>query len=790
VNDQLWVPTASGATGNTYTVSQLLANPSLYYPHNIINPSTFSPASLKLASLFPTTGILDQYGHYIGSGYSTDDDYNEETVRVDYNINDNQRLSARAFLNFFDQPTFSESLFNSNRSWIAHWQSYAGTWTWTASPKIVNSLTGSYSRLYDHSDSGLAQLNGGKGICYSQFIDVSEPANGDCSIESITIGGGYDRGGVPINAQNFNAINRYTWGVTDSLNISEGKHLIVAGVDVLRQWWYEDTDWLALPLVSFSGGPEGQFTGSGFADFLLGDLGSYEQGGGESNEIHQWMIAPYAADQIRLKPNLTLSAGLRYEPWIAPVVAGGRITTYIPGQKSTRYPNAPLGLVFPGDPGVPSAGVASDYHSFFDPRLGIAWQPKALPNTSLRAAIGVFATAMDYANFNHASDLAPFSPTFSFHTGQIVNGSPIPIIPFSNPWSVFAPTGGVSPFPPFSSPGTVPGPSASITTPVTIPDGFAPNFTDGHTYTWNASLQHQFRNDWLVTAAYVGSETDHQSILYNANYGQFFGAGNPQNGAPLNSNFGQVFIVGSPGTANYQAAELTLDKKLAHGLEFTGNYTFAHTIDWFATATSAFTNGVYNPRCLPCNRGNSTLDVPQTFTLDFIYTTPRLAGWNRVARGALGGWEVSGIYSALSGPSTQIYSGVTTSWDNSGTDFPNYAPGYYSVVTHSGEDVVGSGKYYLLKSNFVLPPQGQKGDIGRGPAGLYEAGTNNWDMGLDKNFQFSERYRVQFRWEMYNAFNRPQMGCLDTTWSDNTFGQFSCQGNSPRVMQVALKLYF
>jgi hypothetical protein len=65
-----------------------------------------------------------------------------------------------------------------------------------------------------------------------------------------------------------------------------------------------------------------------------------------------------------------------------------------------------------------------------------------------------------------------------------------------------------------------------------------------------------------------------------------------------------------------------------------------------------------------------------------------------------------------------------------------------------------SGTYYLLKSNFVLPPQGQKGDIGRGPAGLYEAGANNWDIGLDKNIQFSERYRLQFRWEMFNVFNR------------------------------------
>jgi len=790
VNDQLWVANAHGANGEAYTVSQVMADPSLYYAHNYINPSTFNASSVKLANLFPTTGILDQYGHYIGSGYDTDDDYNEETIHADYNISDHQRITGRAFINFFDQPTYSASLFNSNRSWIAHWQSYSGTYTWTLSPRIVNNLTGSYSRLFDNSGSGLAKLYSGKGICYSQFIQTSDPANGDCSIESIGIGGGYDRGGVPINAQNFNAINRYTWGISDSLNISKGRHLIVAGVDILRQWWYENTDWLALPLVSFSGGPEGQFTGSSFADFLLGDLGSWEQGGGESNEVRQWMIAPYAADQIKVKPNLTVSVGLRYEPWVAPVVAGGRISTYIPGEQSTRYPNAPLGMVFPGDKGVPGAGLPSDYHRFFDPRVGVAWQPSALPNTSVRAAIGMFATAMDYANFNHASDLAPFSPTYSFYTGQIVNGSSIPIIPFTNPWSVFAPTGNANPFPPFSSPGTVPGPSATIATPVTVPDGFAPNFTDGHTYTWNVSIEHQFASDWLIRGAYVGSESDHQSIASNINWGQFFGAGNPANGTPLNPNFGTVLLVSSPGTASYQAAQFTLDKKLTHGLLFTANYTFAHTIDWFSTATTAFTGSIYNPRCLRCNRGNSTLDVPQTFTLDFIYTTPRLAGWNRAARAALGGWELSGIWSALSGSSTQIYSGENTSWDDGGGDFPDYASGYHGVVTHPGQAVAGTNLFYLDKANFVIPAQGSKGDVGRGPSGLYYPGVVNLDLGLDKNFKFQERYRLQVRWEMFNSLNHPIMGCLDETLTDNTFGQFYCAFNTPRVMQLALKLYF
>ena len=105
--------------------------------------------------------------------------------------------------------------------------------------------------------------------------------------------GGYGSNGISVPAQNFNGINRYTYGVSDSVSIAKGKHLIVAGVDVLRQYWYENTDWLALAIIDFNGGPQGPFTGSGFADFLLGDESRLRQGGGESNEIHAWMVAPY-----------------------------------------------------------------------------------------------------------------------------------------------------------------------------------------------------------------------------------------------------------------------------------------------------------------------------------------------------------------------------------------------------------------------------------------------------------------------------------------------------------------
>lgn len=806
IADQLWNPATDkitnsqgnlvggsiGVNNSTYTMADVAAHPGMYFPNNKISPTAFNQAAVAIDNLFPTN-TADQFGRIAVSGWPNINDYNEETIRGDYNISNSQRVSGRAFLNFFSQPATSINILSSDRSWISHWQSYAGTWTWTINPHMVNNFTGTYSRLYDYSNSGL--MANGKRICYSQFISVSDPSTTPCSIEGFSVGGGYDRGSIPLNAQNFNGINRWNYGFSDSLSVTKGKHLIVAGVDIMRQYWYENTDWLALPIINWSGQlPDGQYTGSSFADFLLGDVGSYLQGGGESNEIHAWMVAPYVADQIKVKPNLTIDLGLRWEPWMAPVVSGGRISTYIPGEQSTRYPNAPKGLVFAGDPGVPSAGLKSDYKRFFDPRIGFAWQPGGLGNTSVRAAFGMFAVPMDYANFNHASDLAPFSPTFSFSGGSIVNGATVQTIPFSSPWSAYAPLGGKNPFPPFSAPGSIPGPNAQFSPPISIPDGFTPNYTDGRTYTWNFSIEHQFGTNWLAKVAYVGNESDHQSLAADENYGQFFGAGNPANGTRLNpTDFGQVLVVNSAGTANYQSGQLSLEKRFGNGLQFNANYTYSHAIDWYSTSTTAFTGSIDDPRCLKCNRANSSLDMPQVLNFSFVYQTPSLRSSGRAVDAVLGGWQFSGIWSAHSGFATELYSGTTTAWDAVGGDHLDYAPGKHSVSHNNWRNAPNfstTTASYLNKSDFVVPAQGFKGDAGRNPTGMFYPGWNEWETGLAKYFNFTERYKLQFRWELFNAFNRETFGCIDNNFQDAQFGRFGCSASTPRTMQLALKLFF
>src|SRR5579871_1118719 len=821
--DQIFIANQNGFPQGGYDPTQLIPgtaqggcsappNTSIrcYYPNNQVDPTTYSPGAVALAKAIQgNLSTLNQYGSILGAGYPTVTKFNEYTFRADYNLSAHHRISGRSFDNFFTQPAYSGgNAVASNRSWIVDWQSYAGTWTWTLSPHVVNNFTVAYSRMYDTSNSGL-KING-KGICFSQFIQIADQtAVPDCSIEGLTINGGYQSsGGFPGNWQNFNGVNRYTWSFSDNISISKGKHLLVAGIDVLRQYWYVDTDWAALPIIGFGGGPQGQFTGNGFSDFLLGDMASIYQDGGASEVVHAWMTAPYVADQIKVKPNLTISLGLRYEPWIAPVAQSGRISFFVPGAQSTRYPNAPAGMLFPGDSGVPSAGTPSDYKRFFDPRVGIAWQPKALPNTSFHAAFGAYATPIDYSSWNHASELAPFSPSFNWGTGTsgTINNNPytVGIIPFDNPWSAYAPTGGTDPFPPFASPGAVPPSNFNFAPfePITIQTAFDRHYTDGRTYTWNASVEHQFGGHWLARAAYVASESDHQSYQNETNPGlPICGPVSPTcpqvtSNVRTYQNFGTVDTYYSSGTANYQSGQFTLEKRFDHGLQFTANYTYSHNIDLASTGTGI--NGGYfdDPRCPSCNRGNSYIDIPQVLVLNFVYETPAPGGWNRAARMALGGWQISGIFRAQSGVPFTIYCGCTSSWQLAGSDWGQYAPGVTHGHTHPGigglKPLNGGLTGYLDLSDFdpAGPPQGSSGDTGRNP-GLFGPGQNNWDLGLSKNLRFTERYRLQFRWEMFNAFNRTSLGQpYPYTSAGANFGLIYYTQNPSRVMQGALKLTF
>ena len=253
----------------------------------------------------------------------------------------------------------------------------------------------------------------GQDFCLSQIINVSSPP-GHCILVAQRVANGFGTAYASPYT-----LHRTAWGPIDTVSKTLGRHFISAGMTAYHEMSHEVSTWPVDPPISFGGG----VTGYGLSDFLLGYVTTYYQGGGEVNSRQGWQLGIFGQDQFRVRPTLTLTAGLRWEPNLAPVIAGGQGATFVPGAQSQRYPNAPQNLLFVGDPGVPAGLMASDY-SVFEPRIGIAWQPPGLPKTALRAGFGLFVAPLQQSTYNHLGDMSPFSPTFSL-TRTAANPSPM-----------------------------------------------------------------------------------------------------------------------------------------------------------------------------------------------------------------------------------------------------------------------------------------------------------------------------------------------------------------------------
>ena len=771
------------------------ADTGLPYLNNQIDPATFSPVAMKFESLaLPHT--TDPTGLVRLSGRINIQNYQEFTIKPDWYVSANHHISGRAFYDNFSNPKFGgANILVADRSWTARYQNYAVNWLYTIRPNLFNNLVVSYNRLNTFSQPGFTGKDG-KPVCFACYgVKVNEYPTTPANLMLWTNGFGA--------TQNTNFVNRHNVSLAESVSWNKGKHMFVGGVDVLNQSWDLGTDWLADEIIGFSG----QFTGSDYSDFLLGKANFFWQGAGSFDRIKGSLWAPYAQDSIRLKPNLTLNVGMRWEPYFAYVPSKGRIPAFRPGQQSTRYPNSPVGLVFAGDTGVPAGGTQNNLGNF-SPRLSIAWQPKALPNTSIRTAFGVFVAPLAMSTYNHVADTAPFAPSYQINPSD-AGGK---YIPFADPWSVYAPTGNTSPFPPFAATGFAPGPDVKFIKPVFVQESFARDFVLGKVQTWNFSVEHQFRGSVMGRVAYVGTEGYHLPNIIEWNPG-FYNAAPALNGKRLRySDFTSILNYTSVSTSSYNGLQLTFEKKFSDGLQVTSNYTWSKNIDTGSVGQGVFSGQFSNPFNVSFSRGISDINFPKIWTTNWVYQTPLLRQTSPVVRGVFGDWQLSGVWRLQSGIPFGIGGGNGRFAD--GTP----GPGNISGTNIGGEraDLTGQpfnvhqgsrGQWLSHYFNAAAFQPALVGTFGNSARNLLQGpGTNVADLGISKNFPFKERYRVQFRWEMFNAFNRPHFGNPGTNPSSpGSFGRITSTlgagagiggseqdrfGIGAREMQVALKLYF
>ncbi|HWT65775.1 MAG TPA: carboxypeptidase regulatory-like domain-containing protein [Terracidiphilus sp.] len=766
-----------------------------------LNPTTgnhdqldTSIASLNAAAVTITTTGLPRGGSQTATGDmfytqpALHNTYNEGTAKLDYTLSPSQALSLRSYTNYMTQPSVDipgnmESVYNHQAWTAAFWEEMyyfnnVLSHSWTINPTTVNTLSVFWNQMSAHNGAQ-ARDSSNKPMCLSRYININE-LPGSCYMGSLEVTAGYSiySGWVEPSQE-----VRNTLGLVETVSKQLGKHSLTTGIDVMHQQAVENTQWPTQPTIAFNG----TFTGNALADFMLGYAQEYMQGAGEIASVAGWQIGPFFQDDYRIRPNLTVNLGVRWDPNMAPTSAGARGAAFVAGQQSTVFPNAPKGLIFPGDTGM-TATLMPDSYGYWEPRVGIAYQPSALPHTVIHAGFGMFTGPLAYSMYNHAADIAPFSPTFDFYgwCGTCAKDTAATgYINFSDPWSSEHSPVASSPFPDtYGWASTSYKPSSSFvfsSTGTNLGQSFSRDFKLGMTQSWSFSVEQQITPVMVVRGAYVGSQSYHQSLAIDLN--------TDVNWVAPYSQFAKILENQSIGTASYHALQLGFERKLSKGLQVQSNFTWSHAIDLAATSNVTYGSpALGNPFDLNWNRGNSSMDMPWSWVSNFIYRMPSLKNQGKLMNQVLGGWELSGIVSAQTGNPFSVMSGANNSGTNLWIDRADSVAGVSTNIGKGGRQDWAYGAGWFNKAAFTNGAT--FGDTGRNA--YWGPGVFTTDAAIMKSWSLYEGTKLTFRWEAFNATNHPNFGNPDSSqWGGSHTGIISGLGNiPPRVMQGALKLTF
>ncbi|HEY7306862.1 MAG TPA: TonB-dependent receptor [Bryobacteraceae bacterium] len=517
----------------------------------------------------------------------------------------------------------------------------------------------------------------------------------------------------------------------------------------------------------------GALSGSNLSDFLLGAASNFTQGGGEYKDLDGVLWSLYLQDNIRVTPKLKVEAGLRWDPYFPYTEQKGRVVCYVPGTatQSVRFPNAPLGMLFGGDPGCPKGGSEANILNLA-PRLGFAYKLGA--NTVLRGGAGIYYTPLGNHESNGMVDTAPFSPLFNY-TG---------IVNFADP---FASIGIPNPFPAQYAT-TTPAPDVQFTLPVSIYGTLQHNWHMPELATWNLNLEHQFRSSWVARISYAGNKGTYLAsgvLGFNEQNPAIYipGASTQANTQQrrLNPEFGSVGLFSSDNNSHYQSLRLGLEKRFSNGLSILANYTRSRMLDDLSAAGS---NGRTDPFNRRFDYGISNDDVSNVFNFSGLWQIPA-APLHGLSAKLINGWELTAITNWRSGFPFSVFSNVDNSLSGVGSDRADYIGGLAILDPDRSHGALV--QQYFNVAAFVPNAVGTFGNSGknilRGPRFF------DTDLGLLKNFAIVERASLQFRAEFFNVFNNVNFSQPQNYLGSSSTGQIT-SANSPRVLQFALKLMF
>ncbi len=529
-----------------------------------------------------------------------------------------------------------------------------------------------------------------------------------------------------------------------------------------------------------------------FASFLTGQPVVFLQGIGDfSRNIRGNNANGYVQDTYKVAPRLTINAGLRYELPMPSTEGRNRVTLFEPGKQSTVMPDAPAGLLYPGDSGVPAGLIPTDYKAFA-PRVGIAWDPSNDGKSLVTLAYGIF-----------------YEP---YYTGQ---GGPLQA-PISAPPFLGTPQVSLPDFAdPFNGNPPAPGTFSKPLTNLTL----SPTLTLPYSQDWDFNLQQSFGADWLFEIGYVGTKGTRLPRFIEANPAVFVPG--TVDGQPISNSsnadqrrlYSGCTLADSPGScqfsstgeiagianSSYNALETSLRKRFSHGLSFLLSYTWSKAIDDVssfnitgsaAKPVAGENDLAQNPFDLAAERGPSLFDARNRFVGSYVWALPF---WNHPQnwyQSVLGGWQLDGIATLMSGTPFTVFDSNDVAAQGSApeiTGFSAQRPDLVGNPNHGPRTVnewLNTGAFRQLDPTANAGQFGTEGrNVNIGPA------YANWDFATLKNFKVTESMRLQFRAEMFNVLNRTNFFLPDCDISSPTFDHI-LEAGTPRQVQFALKFMF
>jgi hypothetical protein len=814
---------APGCTSNTQCV----------FPNAIIPQQAFGLPATKMLQFIPSPNVGSSQFSSGAEKRRTNDD--KGSVRIDADTTKYGTLSAYYFIDRYnlDDPYpvgfggatvpgpsgAYDALSNGTDQVIVVRD------TKTLGASMVNEAHFSYTRL----DNILGVPKGGVGVSLADQGIASGPQGIQqgfpqfAGVETLY----FNSFTVGTNPFFLSQINN-TYQVADNFSKVVGNHTLKIGGQYI---WYkvkQSPDLVANGTFSFFGSGT-QSTGNGFADFLLGLPDFYSQ---QSSPPFYESAADggiFAQDSWRIKTNLTLNYGVRWDyvtPWAE---MHHQTTTLIPGVESQTFPGAPLGYLVPGDhlpngQAIP-AGIAPTPRDNFSPRIGLAYSPNwsdgflskltgGPGKTSIHFGAGRFFTSPEGLTVAYPTGNPPYGLTYTSpepplmstpFTGALTGTQYIQQFPVNVPAYSVSPKN----------------PDANVNwaryTPISGAGSVWYQNKTPYTMSLNFSVERQIGSNMLASVSYIGSESRHLLTVVAANPGipsLCLGLSQPKNVTPGSPTCGpflenDVFTrangtvvngtrgpfpntIGTDawyknmGNANYNALQLTL-KRTTGPLTLLASYTYGKSLD----QSSSIQEQVY-----PYNFGEeyapSAFDIKQNFVVSYNYELPFAKLFGKTNR-LTDGWSLSGITRFASGlPVTFASFGdnalvyVQNNGVNSvSIDLPNYTPGNLQI-NHNPRN----GQPYFNTSLFTPNALGTQGNAKR--RFFYGPGIDNFDIALHKITKLTESKSLEFRFETFNTFNHAQFypnGSVDGNINSPTFGHV-LKAAPPRIGQVALKLTF